>query len=1448
MQMFAPDHRKKQNSIYLSNILLLQDNSFMTKTLTSCLLFLFIPFLLKAQELHQPGEAKHVPGVLIFKLKSSPIAGGKAARSSQKETSPAHDLAQLVGAKSLEKAISHTAASSAANVRMAKPHPLSEIYRIEIPENMPLEEALLLLQQDRRVAYAEPYYLPELLETPGDEFLQNQKHLQNIQAEAAWQISQGKSDVIIGILDTGVDFKHPDLQDNLYLNTGEIPNDGIDNDGDGYIDNYRGWDFANNDNDPTADKSDHGTFVTGFSSATTNNDIGIAGTGYKCRYMPLKIFSSTDNSFRNGYEAMVYAADMGCDVINLSWGAPGFRSQYVQDIINYLVLDKDVVIVAAAGNTAEQLDFFPASFDYVLSVSSSNYSDAKADYATWSHFVDILAPGKDVFSTTNGGGYGARSGTSFASPQVAGAAALIRSKFPELSALQVMERLRVSADDISDIKENVPFLEKIGKGRLNMEKALAPDCSPAVRMEQFEMFNGCGPFAFYGDTLEIRMDFINYLSPTTGLKVELSTTSPYATLIEPQSELMAVGTLEKASNQDQPFKVYLHPDLPSNEIITFRLGFTDSNSNYSDFQYFELTTSGSYIDFKSDELALTIASNGNLGYNNDNNLRGVGFRYQDIPLAYNLGLVIAQSPTAVANNMLLTVDPAGRDQDFKKEKGLKLYKNSTASLDARSTFRTNGYESGPLDLVVEQKLLGWEDTLSSASLVLEYRIINTGNSTYEQLHTGLFADFDLREFQKNRIVWDPSHLLGYAFDNEEKQFTGIALLSNYAPAFHALDIANTDGNTSEVGDTISRADKYRYLANGISKQTAGVAGNGNDVAELLGGTIPDLAPGKSKKIAFALLRAASLQELQEAVRLTKSRYKEYLHTPPLQAHLLTCPGNPLEITPAGGTQFQFYSDAEGKNLLMEGSSFLLANPQTDTVIYVANADLSYPGDIERIEVRVIPPLARFSMNNDTLAILAGETAILSLTDQSESPASWKWDFNNGYTSSKQSPKAYFKTTGTYTIGLEMVNTAGCMATSSQQVVVVYKNDVPPISDQLLCSSGPTRLQAEDGEVFNLYADAGKQKKLFEGKLFETGTLQKDTIFYTSRGKGAYESSLQAVKIKLVNTGVRIDYTIDSAAGSTYGIKLYSEIREPELAARIEWYINGTFTSNEPVLRLPYTASDTLINAQALVFYTNGCQAGTEKRLLLKPGAAPLIAPIYTCKGEEVTIRPVEDGIYYFYNDEHKKELLKKGRTLSLPPLTGSRTIWVTNISQGQESAPKAAKLFVPDSLAYFTPSKDTVGLNRQQAVAFTSQHPEVTEWHWDFGDGFTSSLATPEHRYSGPGDYVVRLTASNGQCTDSFSKLITVVQTTGLNAAGGAIRTLKAFPNPAGSHTLVELPLLRKAALLELRSLNGRVLYRQSLAAGTEQLRLELKDLVAGVYLLQLKTSEEMFVHRLIKK
>ncbi len=324
-------------------------------------------------------------------------------------------------------------------------HSLANIYTLTLSENVDLQLAIDALRQSDQVIYAEPYYLYKPLIVPNDQNLSSQYYLNLISAFDAWNVEQGDTTITIAMLDTGTDYTHEDMLGSIQYNLDD-PVNGLDDDEDGLIDNYYGWDIANNDNIPLDDTDFHGSTVSGVSSAMVNNELGIAGVGFRSRIMPIKIFTSGANTFRNGYEAIALAADLGCQVINLSWGEARAYSAFGEDIIRYAVLEKDAAVVAAAGNTNGNIDFYPASFPYVLSVGATGPNDIKTPWGTYSPYIDLMAPGENIATVGPGNTYTSTSGSSLSSPMVAAAVALIRARFPTLNARQAMERVRVNAE------------------------------------------------------------------------------------------------------------------------------------------------------------------------------------------------------------------------------------------------------------------------------------------------------------------------------------------------------------------------------------------------------------------------------------------------------------------------------------------------------------------------------------------------------------------------------------------------------------------------------------------------------------------------------------------------------------------------------------------------------------------------------------------------------------------------------------------------------------------------------------------------------------------------------------------------------------------------------------------------------------------------------------------
>ena len=357
------------------------------------------------------------------------------------------------------------------------------------------ETDLKRLEKAPKVKYIEPDYAVQGMLTPDDPRYSDLWGLNNIgqtggvtdadiDAPEAWDVSIGSSNVVVAVIDSGVDYNHADLKANMWINTGEEPGDGKDNDGNGYIDDIYGYDFYNNDANPMDDHS-HGTHCSGTIAAVGDNGIGVVGVNWTAKIMALKFLSSSNSGYVSGAVAAIqYVTNMknrGVNVIAMSnsWGT----SSYSISLKNALASADaaGVLCVAAAGNYSRNNDtspFYPASYDLpgVISVSATSNNDSLASFSSYGPTsVDLAAPGVSILSTTPGGGYGYKSGTSMATPHVAGAAALIKARFPGLTYMGVKDSILGSVD----YKANLEGKTLTG-GRLNIRNALGEEPAPPI--------------------------------------------------------------------------------------------------------------------------------------------------------------------------------------------------------------------------------------------------------------------------------------------------------------------------------------------------------------------------------------------------------------------------------------------------------------------------------------------------------------------------------------------------------------------------------------------------------------------------------------------------------------------------------------------------------------------------------------------------------------------------------------------------------------------------------------------------------------------------------------------------------------------------------------------------------------------------------------------------------
>lgn len=324
-----------------------------------------------------------------------------------------------------------------------------EVKRLEVPAGESVDEVVDEYESDPRVEFAEPNYMVAAEGiVPNDNYYPSyQWNMPKIKAPAGWETERGfTSQIVVAVVDTGVDVGHPDL--------------------DGKI--VQGYDFVNEDNNPSDDHG-HGTHCAGVVGAETNNYEGVAGVSWGAKIMPVKVL----NSYGSGYlsdvaSGIIYAADHGAKVISLSLGT-SYYSSTMQSAVSY-AYNRGAVVVAAAGNSGSSTISYPAGCTNVIGVAATDQNDAKASFSSYNASVDIAAPGVSIASTwyRAEASYALASGTSMATPHVAGLAALLFSKDPSLSPGEVETRIEQTADDLGPAGRDNYF----GYGRINLEMAL----------------------------------------------------------------------------------------------------------------------------------------------------------------------------------------------------------------------------------------------------------------------------------------------------------------------------------------------------------------------------------------------------------------------------------------------------------------------------------------------------------------------------------------------------------------------------------------------------------------------------------------------------------------------------------------------------------------------------------------------------------------------------------------------------------------------------------------------------------------------------------------------------------------------------------------------------------------------------------------------------------------
>jgi PKD repeat protein len=855
---------------------------FMRSTAFLCLVC-FSAILLSGPKGHaQSDSALYLPGRLIIKI----LPAYRAYAVGDQPLVPG--LAELIAKLpdgSVQRAFPEIGPPVATRQPGAQMADLSLIFYVAFDPTYPVGQALQRLQKHPALDYVEPWYGQTLFYQPNDPFadttggINSMWHLRQIKAREAWEIHRNDTSVMVGIIDSGTGKNHPDLVDNLAYNYDD-PIDGLDNDNDGYVDNYQGWDFGGpvtgslGDNDPSVGNV-HGTWVTGIVGATADNGIGLPGICFNCEYLPVKVAPDDAlGSIYYGYQGIVYAVQQGAQVVNCSWGG-SLRSRFGEDVIQFATVNRQAAVIAACGNSDSDAAFYPAAYERVISVANSTYGDTLFVNSTYHYSVDMAAPGWNIRSTLGNTGYHSWGGTSASAPVVAGAVALVKAHFPDYTGYEAAQRVRVTTDDIYD--ENPNERDKLGSGRLNMLRALTDAPKPAIRQVDVTPIDLNGDGASRpGDTLELRISLTNHLDPASDLQVSLSLPPSFQNLVELLDSSRDLDRVERRQTRilAPGFRLRLANNFPYDFTLPIRLDYRDSATQYEDFEYVYLTFNRSYLNFSVNRIHSTVNSQGSFGWHDFlYNQEGQGLRYQgQTNVLFEGGFLIGAGPGQVFDRVRNTV---GRDNDFFIQEPITARKvDKISAFEAHSRFSDLGAFNA-LGLEVEHDTYAFDQPGWQHFVLMRYIIHNPSNAPINQLYAGLFADWDIApslqpggsSLTRNACNYDTLERLAFAYDvsGQDDNYYGLSLLSEHP--FRSFSLGSSDSNF-----VFSSAGKYTALSNVPTPATAaeGVSDGGSDIMHFLSGGPFSIAAGGSDTLVFALLADGSYSGLtlhnQEALR------------------------------------------------------------------------------------------------------------------------------------------------------------------------------------------------------------------------------------------------------------------------------------------------------------------------------------------------------------------------------------------------------------------------------------------------------------------------------------------------------------------------------------------------------------------------------------------------------
>lgn len=790
--------------------------------------------------------------------------------------------------------------------------------------------------------------LPEqrIVGQPNDPEVFRQYYLPLIDAYRAWDVVPSGRPAVVAIVDTGIDTLHSDLQGSLWHNTGESGRDsrgldkrtnGVDDDNNGFVDDWFGWDFVGadgktGDNTPLPGNP-HGTHVGGIVAAQINNAIGMAGVGKNVVVMPIKVGRDdpSSESVARSADAILYAAAMRADVINCSFGStsPTFADITVVQKATQL----GSLVIGAAGNEASEQAFYPAAYAEAVSVAATGTSDRVALFSNVHSTVDVCAPGVGIFSTIPRNTYTSYDGTSMATPVVSAIAAMVRQCFPSYTPAQVRAALIAGCDNIDTL--NPGYQGLIGMGRVNAFRSCSGQNARWCVVSQANIADSDGDGVFVrGDTLDVRLTIRNILSDLSDARVVVRSLDTTCIVLDSTAQ---IGPLSTDTERQLPgvLRIQISQASQSDARFTFRAFIYDGDQIVGS-EVIAAVANPTYATLEENDIAVSVNSVGNIGYNDySSNEQGVGFRYQgSSSILFEGALMIGVNGLRVSN-VARGLETGTRDMSFVARRNATIRSDSVVTGKRVATIFDDDGDLMSIGVAVDKNVYARTDDSLRNSILVVLKISNITSEVLENIYSAYFFDFDIGPNGANNVTgWD-SEMGAYVIANvvdPSLPRVAMAMVSPLPVNGFAVD---NDGapDCPSIYDSFTIAEKWFMMSQGLRRRVS----NSTDASTVIGAGPFTLEPGQSQEVAFILVAGTDRQQLLRGLTTARNAASNQ------------------------GVDLQPYQPLPYRDAIIHVDGAPLVQPGATEIVYSLTAPSSVTIDMIDITGRSVAPL--FSADN-----------------------------------------------------------------------------------------------------------------------------------------------------------------------------------------------------------------------------------------------------------------------------------------------------------------------------------------------------------------------------------------------------------------------------------------------------------------------------------------------------